>query len=35
MVDLGFKDKTLYIYMDRNNHVDKHATATEASVLYV
>lgn len=35
MVDLGSKDKTRYIYMDTNNHVDKHATAIEASVLYV
>lgn len=35
MVDLGFKDKTRYIYMDRNNHVDKHATAVEATVLYM
>lgn len=29
MVDPGFKDKTLYIYMDANNHVYMHVTTID------
>lgn len=31
MVDLGFKDKTFYIYMDANNHV----TTIDACMVYI